>query len=363
MKILIVTPNFYPYIGGLEEQCYLLAREFINLGYSVDIVTEKYDSYLKSIEVVDGINIIRTSYLNNRRNLVSFFKLCCDYIKILKKYKYDFVIIRTLTFPAIFFGLLKAIKFLRSVSVVSMETGDVDDLCLLRSSHFFTIYKFFLSKHDFLNSVCEINYLNYINAGFNKSKLVKIVNGVEVEPYKKCKYPHKVVNFLFLGRLVKEKGLYELLEAFRKLNMEFYDIRLIIGGDGKEKKIVKSYIKKNKLTKSIKMLGKIERNDKVNFFNMGDCLVSPSYSEGFGMVIYEAAIYKKMIISTNVADICKVFRNRALYVNKKDSNDLYLKMKSLCTLEKIYPLNYDDIYQNFSISNTAQSYLSLIIRD
>lgn len=68
MKILFITPYFFPHIGGVEKHTRGVGKELINMGHDVTVLTEKYDNVdgsngaLKETETVDGIKIVRFPY-------------------------------------------------------------------------------------------------------------------------------------------------------------------------------------------------------------------------------------------------------------------------------------------------------------
>jgi glycosyltransferase involved in cell wall biosynthesis len=104
--------------------------------------------------------------------------------------------------------------------------------------------------------------------------------------------------FIFLGRLVIEKGIIELLNAFRELVKKNSDIYLIIAGpdEGGLQEVVKTYLKE--LAKVIRFVPKVV--DSSDFLAMSDVLVLPSYREGFGTVVIEAAAVGIPAIGTDI---------------------------------------------------------------
>ncbi|OGM32976.1 hypothetical protein A3D01_05630 [Candidatus Woesebacteria bacterium RIFCSPHIGHO2_02_FULL_39_13] len=59
MKILFLSPYFYPHIGGVEKHAYILASSLMKKGHSVVIITKKHNNKLKSYEEVDALKIYR----------------------------------------------------------------------------------------------------------------------------------------------------------------------------------------------------------------------------------------------------------------------------------------------------------------
>lgn len=59
MKILFLSPYFYPHVGGVEKHAYILASSLLKKGHSVVIVTKKHDKKLKSFEEINALRIYR----------------------------------------------------------------------------------------------------------------------------------------------------------------------------------------------------------------------------------------------------------------------------------------------------------------
>jgi lipopolysaccharide/colanic/teichoic acid biosynthesis glycosyltransferase len=93
--------------------------------------------------------------------------------------------------------------------------------------------------------------------------------------------------FLFVGRLNREKGIYDLLNAFQKLSKHYLDAHLwIVGPDELETALTNERLLKYQ-NKNIHWIGSTFEPEK--FMAAADVLVLPSYREGFGSVIIEAA--------------------------------------------------------------------------
>lgn len=356
-KILIITPGFWPLFGGMEEQCYILSKEFLRQGYKVDILTEQTEVTFPEFEVIDEINIYRLRHID-KRNAYGFLRLFLQLVLFLKKKsrEYDFCIIRTLTFHCMVVGFLKFLG-LRLKTVVTAETGGKnDDVISLKKSKYWKILVFLAGRHNFYNAICDDNTKHYKTLGFNMSKVTKIYNGLEICNYSKASLPKKTDVFLFLGRILKTKGIFELVDAFKTVIKKRPEVKLLIGGDGLDKDLLLTKIKG---VKNIKYLGFIERKDRENFYSKGDCLVLPSYSESFSMVVYEAAIRKKYVIATKVADLEKVFGKNILFCKKRDSEDLATKMLEIVDNIQKKKVDYSNIIELVNIKNIALKYKNL----
>ena len=114
---------------------------------------------------------------------------------------------------------------------------------------------------------------------------------------------------LFLGRLGKRKGIYDLLDVLKN-NKEKYEgkILLLIGGDGETEKVV-NYIKQNNLDNIVKFKGWISGRQKILLLNQADTYILPSYNEGLPISVLEAMSYSLPIISTNVGGIPEILKH------------------------------------------------------
>lgn len=110
-------------------------------------------------------------------------------------------------------------------------------------------------------------------------------------------------NVAFLGRLVAQKGVADLLAAFdHVLKTSSKPVHLWIGGDG-DMGMVESDIKKYNLNEHVTLLGWIQGEIKEELLKKTDVLVLPSYNEVLPMVILEALAYSIPVIASRVGGI------------------------------------------------------------
>ncbi len=360
-KILIVAWSFYPYIGGMEEESYLLSKEFIKRGYQVDVLTEKRSSNSPSYEKYSGINVFRTSFVKNR-NILSFIRMMVDILFFSIKYSasYDLAIIRgAFTFEPLFIGFLKFLRLFKCKTWVTADTGgEWDEIALLKKWKFSNLFIFFAKQHDSYNSICEWNTKHYLDLGFDPKKITYIKNGIDMPKMLRSKKV-KVNKYIYLGRLEQIKGIKELLREFNKAIKINNTIKLTIGGDGTFEKYVHKYISTRKLNNNIFYLGRIEHKYKNKFFDKGQCLVLSSFSEGNPLVIAEALARGKMVLSTKVGDLTKEFPNILFYDIKKDGD---LCNKILFYIGKIIDTNkYQKMVKYYDIKYTVDKIIKQTI--
>ncbi|WP_434796077.1 glycosyltransferase family 4 protein [Staphylococcus equorum] len=103
----------------------------------------------------------------------------------------------------------------------------------------------------------------------------------------------------YVGRIVKDKGISELIKSFQKLQELKYNIKLLIVGDfEKADSISDEEIKILKNDSNIVWVNRVD--NPVAYFNNMDVFVFPTYREGFGNVSIEAQLLKVPVITTNV---------------------------------------------------------------
>ena len=143
---------------------------------------------------------------------------------------------------------------------------------------------------------------------------------------------------LFVGRLVKRKGMDVLLVAFRSLLDLLPGSRLEIVGDGPEKGNVISMIAKLGLTSSVTLTGTLKGRALHERFANADLFVMPSRAterdvEGFGTVFLEAGLFGKPVIGTLSGGVPEAVQDGVTgYLVKEDRpEDLSAKMFELLT--------------------------------
>jgi glycosyltransferase involved in cell wall biosynthesis len=107
--------------------------------------------------------------------------------------------------------------------------------------------------------------------------------------------------FLYVGRCVSEKGVFDLLEAYAKLDPE---IRAIVGlvfvGDGAARAELE---RRGQLIKpgTVTFSGFVQKKELAEFYALADALVFPTHSDPWGLVVNEAMACGLPVIATNVA--------------------------------------------------------------
>ena len=137
--------------------------------------------------------------------------------------------------------------------------------------------------------------------------------------------------FLFVGRLVKDKGINELIGAFEKLQIEIPTIKLLLVGDFEDDldPLLPTTINSINTNSNIIPVG--FQNDVRPYFAVSNCLVFPSYREGFPNVVLQAGAMKLPSIVSNINgcnEIIEDHRN-GLIIPVKNESALFDAMKKM----------------------------------
>jgi len=184
-----------------------------------------------------------------------------------------------------------------------------------------------------------------IKEGADARKISVIGYGIDLKKFKpaKKKKKDKKVKLLFVGRLVKEKGIYDLLRVFVRLIKEKHKISLTIIGNGQEKESILNLANQGLLKKLINFK-KVPYEMMPQAYQQADIFVLPSkktehWEEYYGMALIEAMASGLAIVTTDCGAIPEVSGKKALISPQADEQELYNNLKSLIinnTLRKKY---------------------------
>lgn len=159
------------------------------------------------------------------------------------------------------------------------------------------------------------------------------IRGVDLEHYNPAliqnKKDSRFFTLVFVGRLVGDKGINELIEAFARLNKEHSQTRLVLVGPEEEKldPIKPETAAEIKRNPAIDAVGR--QSDVRPFYASADALVFPSYREGFPNVVIEAGAMGLPSIVTDINGSREIIieGENGTIVPSKDAEALYLAMK------------------------------------
>ena len=141
------------------------------------------------------------------------------------------------------------------------------------------------------------------------------------------------IKILYLARLEKDKGVYEVIDAVRLLVIKGLDVSLAIAGDGALLSDLRVYIDSLGLSNEcITLLGYVTGDAKIKIFSDSDIYCLPSYyGEGLPNSVLEAMAFAMPVITTSVGGLADFFQDGRMgyIVQPKNSEEIACAVESL----------------------------------
>lgn len=290
-KILILANKD----SGLYRFRKELMQKFISSGNEV-YCSLPVEDFTKNITDL-GCKCIDTKISRHGTNPIEDIKLFFKYIKILNKVKPDAVLTYTIK-PNIYGGLACSLKRVPYLSNITGLGVAVQNGGLMQKLTLF-LYKLGLRKSKM------IFFQNIANLKFMQEKKIAKSNfcllpgsGVNLEENCFEKYPNsdEIVKFLIIGRIMKDKGTDEILEAAKIIKKEHNNAKFIFIGpyDG-------DYRQKIEQAENDGYVEHIEKQPNVHpFIKESHVTLHASYHEGMSNVLLETAASGRPVIATDV---------------------------------------------------------------
>ncbi len=139
------------------------------------------------------------------------------------------------------------------------------------------------------------------------------------------------LKLVYVGRLVRAKGLFEVIEAMAELKRAGREFRLCIAGEGQDQRALMTASQTAGLGDCVRFLGNVFGADKKRLWLDSDVFVFPSYMEGLPYSLLEAMAAGCVPVTTPVAAIPDVMRDgeHGLFVRVRDVSTLALAISAL----------------------------------
>lgn len=352
--------------GGAEKQLYCLIKYLDRKKFQVVVIA------LRSGSMEDDFReIVKTKIIGKRWKIDPFFFF--NLYRSIKEEKVD--ILHSFMFTSNTWGRICGVLLKIPVIIASERSMD-----LWKKWYHFKIDKIlgnFTKKIICVSEEVKNYYLK--RTELPESKFAVIENGVNLEEIERVEYREELreefgieeEDFVILtgGRLCKEKSIDVLLSVVPEIRKEIKNLKILIVGEGEEKRNLVEIVKKLKIENSVFFTG--FRKDIFSIIKISDIVVLTSKWEGMPNLILEGMALKKAVISTDIGgskEIIedgvnglllkygdkKAFVDKILYlyknpeVRKKMGEEGYEIVKKRFNLfEKIK--EYEKIYSSFKI--------------
>lgn len=389
MKVLIITSGFFPVTEGQGGAVEKLVEYYLDYN---EVEQNKIDVYT--------VKISNTKYDKKKYKNTNF--------KIIDKTKISFKLKRGI------YGILNKVTkkyipnaYIREVIKDFNKNKKNYDCIIFENGQDFIPYfkkktkvnnKIILHLHnDYLNKETQngteiIDNCNEIWAISNfiknrveeinhkKVKVNVLYNAIDIKDFKKEiteTEKNKLKNqlgiedefiFLYTGRLMKEKGVKELILAFNKINKKHSKTKLLIIGGTKsltEKDPYKiELIKLANNNKNIIFTGQVKSKEIYKYYKIANAQIVPSLcNEAFGLILLEGMASYLPIIATRVGAIEEILSNNGFYVSKDNIiEELIVKMEKVLNYKSNNNLKkeYEKTLEKFSLEKYCNNFSSLL---
>lgn len=292
MKILIANITDSGILRNRSE----LIEQLISQGHSVTVVAPRSKAAERIKDL--GCSFIDVAVEQHGMNPIKEFSLLLLYRKILKKEKPDVVLTFTIK-PNLYFGLIcRQMKIPHIMNVTGLGEALMHDgiakWILLK------LYPVATKNVKCIFFQNEFNRQFFIDNKLANPNIFKLIpgSGINLAKYKPMDYPDESdgIRFLFVGRIIKDKGIDELIDAIKIIRKKYFNVEFhLVGGCSKE---YQSRLNIWETEGLIIKHGRVE--DMKSLYREMHCLIHPSYHEGMANVVLESAACARPCIVSNI---------------------------------------------------------------
>lgn len=143
----------------------------------------------------------------------------------------------------------------------------------------------------------------WLYIGVPNEKIVHINNAVNLPDISDRK-PHHGVSLLFLTRIILQKGIIELIDAYLELKKSYSDLKLrIVGANTMDTSVVLNYLLEHDKDQQITFVGPVSDEQKHQEYLMADIFAFPTYVEDQSYAVMEAMSYQLPCVASNVGGV------------------------------------------------------------
>lgn len=345
--------NPYVTLGKLASQSTIDKLRSENIPYSI----LNYDFFWYPSKKNLWNYITRPIYVFKLKNKKKFFAK--QIIELSKQYKIDIIHTNSSAYQ---FGAAAAqslkiphIWHLREYQSLDFEHSHAYSLPYLKKQ---------LHKSGNFNIAITKGIYNFYQLKEENSAI--IYDGVLRQSYKPKELP-KEDYFLFVGRIVKEKGIFSLLNSYKDYLLRGGTFKLILAGNysSKTKQKIDRLIGKYNIQNNIMLKGILPTNQIYDLMNRATALIVPSPFEAFGLITTEAMFNKCLVIGKDTAGTKEQFDNGQKKYNKeialRFTNEQQLtthltdiEQKQIQQYTEIIERAYNYVSSLYSIENNAK---------
>lgn len=213
----------------------------------------------------------------------------------------------------------------------------------------------------------EIVKSELLDLGFNGDKIFITDIGINVDFIRSIpNVNNKKYDACFIGRLVTQKGIFDLVSVWSAICKGQPSAKLAIIGDGPKYSEFMTMIKNHNLESNIDLLGFISEKDKIETLKYSKIFIFPSYEEGWGIAVCEAMACGLAVVAYDLPAYKNVYKMGMLTVPIGDIKALTEKIENLLKDEsmRVTMGKKAEIQANeYDINNIARDEFSIINKE
>lgn len=290
--------------GGAEILTHEMAKRWVKQGNNVVQISASFPSS-KNVEKIDGVQFIRIGMWWN----VHFYA-CYYYLRYLRN-RTDVIIDEVHWFP--FFSVIYAPG--KTVALV----------CEVADKLFYNLFPYpialfwrllekvylFLYKQVPTMVISQSTRDALIKEGNSSSNIIVLPMGLTIPSAIKHFPKEKKPTLIYVARLNKQKGIFDVIKAFSLLHKKMPTAILWIVGSGSReiKRQLKELTVQENIAKSVIFFGFIGTEKKFELLSRAHLLISASVQEGWGLTVPEAGVTKTPAVVYNTNGFCDIIEN------------------------------------------------------
>ncbi|WP_426350446.1 glycosyltransferase family 4 protein [Alloiococcus sp. CFN-8] len=279
-----------------------LIEELLSQGNSIYISLPNGDFVQSLIDM--GCIYIDTCIDRRGINPITDLMLLKKYFKIIKSIKPDIVITYTIK-PNVYGGIVCRITKTPYIANITGLGTAIENHGILQKLTLF-LYKLGIKKANCVFFQNKDNLKRFKDNGIVGDNIRQVPgSGVNLIQHRFEEYPpdNKIHKFLFIGRIMRDKGINELLESAKTIKYRYSNVQFdLVGGIEEEYKEILSNYENNGV---IIYHGK--QNDVHSFIKESNATILPSYHEGVSNALLESASSGRPILASRVAGCLETF--------------------------------------------------------
>lgn len=326
MNVCMLLRRFYPIVSGAEQQAQRLSRSLRARGINAFVVTCGYRDLARH-ETIDGVPVhrIRTIYGGTEpRGRVASLHMAASLLHYLSQNRKAIDILHVHGAGTMAMTANIARAFMKKPVVVKVATASTEisagDLHGAETALLGNVRLSLLKKCDAFVATTKQIKRELLDRGIEEKRITLIPNGVDTERFTPSTRDEKRVlreklgvregsACLFVGRLIRRKGVDVLLRAWKEVIRDIPDATLIVAGGGEEIESLKGLAESLGISTGVSFLGHVEPAELVEYYKTADLFVFPSRGEGMPNVILEAMSSGLPVVATAIGGIVDVITN------------------------------------------------------